>query len=167
MLVQFLTDDIAVQRGFLAYFHYIPIEPNCVNWLNMTAQVLKSPDYPIIDCSWVITAPSRGSNCTIHFETFKVKCIWFHFFDTFILPKVFSLGILIQNWKYIMEEVIKTHWYFLQMEILYRTMYQLWEIIFLSFLLLMAVQWVKDSLQKLHLVLELIAKSLYNIILAT
>ena len=75
MLVQFLTDDIAVQRGFLAYFHYIPIEPNCVNWLNMTAQVLKSPDYPTINCSWVITAPSTDSYIVIHFENFEVQYI--------------------------------------------------------------------------------------------
>ena len=57
MLVQFITDDFAVEKGFRAYFHYIPIEPNCANWLNMTAQILKSPDYPKINCSWVITAP--------------------------------------------------------------------------------------------------------------
>ena len=75
MLVQFLTDDIAVERGFLAYFHYIPIEPNCVNWLNMTAQVLKTPDYPTIDCSWVITAPSPDSYIVIHFENFEVQYI--------------------------------------------------------------------------------------------
>ena len=75
MLVQLLTDDENVQRGFRAYFHYMPIEPNCANWLNMTAQLLKSPDYPTIDCSWVITAPSTDSKINIHFETFEVKCI--------------------------------------------------------------------------------------------
>ena len=73
MLVQFITDDFAVEKGFRAYFHYIPIEPNCANWLNMTAQILKSPDYPTIDCSWVITAPSIDSTIIIHFETFEVK----------------------------------------------------------------------------------------------
>ena len=75
MLVQFLTDDEDVEKGFRVSFHYIPIEPNCANWLNMTAQLLKSPEYPTINCSWVITASSTGSNCTIYFETFKVKCI--------------------------------------------------------------------------------------------
>ena len=75
MLVQFLTDDNSVLLGFRASFHYIPIEPNCANWLNMTALLLKSPDYPTIDCSWVITAPSIDSTIVINFETFEVKCI--------------------------------------------------------------------------------------------
>ena len=75
MLIQFLTDDEYVSHGFRAYFHYMAIEPNCANWLNMTAQLLKSPDYPTIDCSWVITAPSIDSTIIIHFETFEVKCV--------------------------------------------------------------------------------------------
>ena len=75
MLVQFLSDDKLVTAGFRAYFHYIPIEPNCANWLNMKTQLLKSPDYPTIDCSWVITAPSTDSTIIINFETFEVKCI--------------------------------------------------------------------------------------------
>ena len=75
MLVQFLTDDYGVWQGFRAYFHYIPIEPNCENWLNLTALLLKSPEYPTIDCSWVITAPTIDSTIIIHFETFKVKCL--------------------------------------------------------------------------------------------
>ena len=75
MLVQFLTDDEHVNQGFKAYFNYIPIDPNCANWLNMTAQLLKSSDYPTIDCSWVITAPTIDSTIIIHFETFEVKCI--------------------------------------------------------------------------------------------
>ena len=73
MLIQFLTNDAYVAAGFRAYFHYMLIEPNCVNWLNMTAQLLKSPDYPTIDCSWVITASSIDSTIIIHFETFEVK----------------------------------------------------------------------------------------------
>ena len=73
MLVQFSTDDDQVYLGFKAYFHYIPIEPNCANWLNMAAQLLKSPKYPTIDCSWVITAPTIDSTIIIHFETFEVK----------------------------------------------------------------------------------------------
>ena len=74
MLIQFLTDDHIVWAGFRAYFHYIPIEPNCANWWNLTAQLLKSPDYPTINCSWVITAPLIDDNIIIHFETFEVKC---------------------------------------------------------------------------------------------
>ena len=76
MLVQFLTDDRSKLFGFKAYFHYIPIEPNCLNWLNMTAKLLKSPDYyPKIKCSWVITSPTIYSKIVIHFDTFVVKCI--------------------------------------------------------------------------------------------
>ena len=75
MLVQFLTDDYAVEIGFRAYFHYIPIQLNCANWLNMTDQHLKSPDYPTFYCSWVITAPSTDSTIAIYFEAFEVECI--------------------------------------------------------------------------------------------
>ena len=89
MLVQFLTDDADVGRGFRAFFHYIPIEPNCANWLDMTAQVLKSPDNPIIDCSWVITAPSAESTIVINFETFEVKCIQFHIFSIDLFAQTF------------------------------------------------------------------------------
>ena len=73
MLVQFVTDDQFVWDGFRANFQYIPIEPNCANWLNMTAQILKSPDYPKINCSWVITAPLINNDIVIDFETFEVK----------------------------------------------------------------------------------------------
>ena len=75
MLVQFLTDDEFTNRGFNLSFHYMPIKPNCENWLNASEQLLKSPDYPTIDCSWVITAPSTNSTIGIHFEIFEVKCI--------------------------------------------------------------------------------------------
>ena len=74
MLVQFLTDDQIVRDGFRAKFHYIPIEPNCANWLNLTAQLLKSSDNPTINCSWVITAPLINDDIVIHFETFEVTC---------------------------------------------------------------------------------------------
>ena len=73
MIVQFLTDNDDIFLGFRAYFHYIPIDTNCGNWLNMTAQLLKSPDYPTTDCSWVITASTIDSTIIIHFETFEVK----------------------------------------------------------------------------------------------
>ena len=75
MLVQFLTDDYDVHWGFKASFHQIPIEPSCAKWLNMTAELLESPDYPTIDCSWVITAPSTDSIINIQYENFEVKCI--------------------------------------------------------------------------------------------
>ena len=78
MLVQFLTDHFSVGLGFKAYFHYISIELNCEKWLNMTAQLLKSPKYPTINCSWVITAPSIESTIFITFETFEVN--WIHNF---------------------------------------------------------------------------------------
>ena len=81
MLVQFLTDKEIVFEGFSAYFHYIPIEPNCEKWLNMKAQILKSPDYPTIDCSWIITAPSRVSFIDIYFETIEVNKIIFKYLD--------------------------------------------------------------------------------------
>ena len=77
MLVQFLTDDFMVSWGFKAYFHYIPIDSNCENWLDRTASLLKSPDYPAIDCSWVITAPSIDSTIIIQFASFEVKYIVF------------------------------------------------------------------------------------------
>ena len=73
MLVQFLTDDYGAHWGFKAVFHQIPIEPSCAKWLNMTAELLESPDYPTIDCSWVITAPSIDSTIIIYFEIFEVR----------------------------------------------------------------------------------------------
>ena len=73
MLIQFLTDDVQGFHGFRAFFHYIPIELNCVKWLNLTALFFKSLDYPTIDCSWVLTAPTIDSTIIIHFEIFEVK----------------------------------------------------------------------------------------------
>ena len=75
MFIQFLTDDQYVWQGFKALFHYVPIEPNCATWLNLHTQILESTDYPTINCSWVITAPSTDSTISIHFETFEVNCI--------------------------------------------------------------------------------------------
>ena len=84
MLVQFLTDDYMVFWGFKAYFHYIPIDSNCENWLDRTASLLKSPDYPAIDCSWVITAPSIASTIIIQFASFEVECICFQKFYRYV-----------------------------------------------------------------------------------
>ena len=75
MLVQFFTDDEVVGTGFRAYFHYTSIDPDCANWLNMTSQLLKSPDYPTIDCNWVITAPKIDSIININFNSFEVNWI--------------------------------------------------------------------------------------------
>ena len=72
MLVQFLSDDELVLKGFRAYFHYVTIKSNCENWLDRTAHLLKSPDYPTIDCTWVITAPSIDSTIIIEFASFEV-----------------------------------------------------------------------------------------------
>ena len=96
MLVQFLTDDENVWQGFRADFHYIPIDSNCANWLNMTSQLLKSPDYPTIDCSWIITASSIDSTIIIHFETFEVKLqLILNLLLCKKLVKILSLGMLI------------------------------------------------------------------------
>ena len=73
MLVQFLTNDQLVLEGFKALFHYVSIEPNCVTWLNLHAQILESKDYPTINCNWVVTAPLIDSTISIHFETFEVN----------------------------------------------------------------------------------------------
>ena len=75
MLVQFFTNHKETDRGFSASFHYMPNEPNCESWLNLKAQLLKSPDYPTINCNWVVTAPLIDSTIAIHFETFEVKYI--------------------------------------------------------------------------------------------
>ena len=102
MLVQFLTDDEYVFLGFRAYFHYIPIESNCANWLNMTFQLLKSPDYPTIDCYWVVTAPSMDSTIVINFETFEVNFFSFIYLQSNNLI-LFSLSMII--WNCMMVEV--------------------------------------------------------------
>ena len=88
MTIQFITDDLAVWTGFRAYFHRIPIDPICSKWLNATSLILTSPEYPNIDCTWIITA-SIGSpavhefgiktkyntkyNMYINFQIFEVK----------------------------------------------------------------------------------------------
>ena len=68
MLVQFVTDQEMTDQGFYAKFHYVPINSNCEDWLDMTTQTLTSPDYPTIDCSWVIRA-SMGSTINIQFQS--------------------------------------------------------------------------------------------------
>ena len=70
MLVEFVTDQELTNQGFHAKFHYVPINPDCKSWLG--SQYLISPDYPIIDCNWVISAP-MGSTISIQLHTFEVK----------------------------------------------------------------------------------------------
>ena len=72
MTIQFTTDDSYVKRGFKAYFNRIPIDPKCAEWLNTTALILASPDFPTINCIWIITA-SIGSTMSIKFQMFEVK----------------------------------------------------------------------------------------------
>ena len=74
MLIQFLTDGEHTLAGFNASFHFNPINKNCTDWL--TFDKLISPNYPKINCSWVITAP-MDNTIYIEFETFEVKCHYF------------------------------------------------------------------------------------------
>ena len=71
MLVEIVTDQVLTNQGFHAKFHFVPINPNCEDWLDMNSQSLSSPDYPTIDCNWVISA-SMGSTITIQFQSFEV-----------------------------------------------------------------------------------------------
>ena len=71
MLVQFVTDHEYTWPGFSAKIHYTPINAICKDWLNINSGFLTSPDYPTIDCSWVITA-SIGSTILIQFDVFEV-----------------------------------------------------------------------------------------------
>ena len=78
MLVQFLTDGENTLAGFNASFYFNPINNNCTDWL--TSGKLISPNYPKMNCSWVITA-SIGSTIYLEFEKFEVKCDFFIFFS--------------------------------------------------------------------------------------
>ena len=72
MLVQFVTDHHWSVDGFSAKINYTPINPICMDWLNITSGYLTSPEYPTLDCSWVITV-SLSSTISIQFHTFEVK----------------------------------------------------------------------------------------------
>ena len=72
MLVQFVTDHESTSYGFSAKFQYIPINPICKDWLSINIGYLTSPEYSILDCSWVITV-SLSSTISIQFHTFEVK----------------------------------------------------------------------------------------------
>ena len=84
MLVQFLTDGENTFSGFNTSFYVNPINKNCTDWL--TSDKLTSPNYPKMNCSWVITA-SIGSTIYIEFERFEVNC------DSFIFRKSLLLKI--------------------------------------------------------------------------
>ena len=72
MLVHFQSDDVEVWHGFRAYFNQMPINSNCVDWLNTNDLSLTTPDNPSINCSWIITT-SMGSIILINFHGFEVK----------------------------------------------------------------------------------------------
>ena len=93
MLIQMLTNKGSVAAGFRAKFHYKPIQLSCANWLNMAAQLLQSPDYLTLECSWVITAPSIDSTIGISFNTFEVKVLLYQFHTLQIVSvNPFQLG---------------------------------------------------------------------------
>ena len=69
MTIQFITGS--EDRGFRTYFHRIPINPICSEWLNSTSLILASPEYPNRNCTWIITA-SIGSTMSINFQIFEV-----------------------------------------------------------------------------------------------
>ena len=76
MLVQFETDheyvSMSAYPGFSAKIHYTPINPICKDWLNINSGFFTSPNYPTINCSWVISK-SMGSTISIQFDTLEVK----------------------------------------------------------------------------------------------
>ena len=73
MSVQFQSDDMQVWYGFGAYFNQMPISnANCADWLNMNTLTLTTPDYPTINCKWIITT-SMESTISINFHGFEVR----------------------------------------------------------------------------------------------
>ena len=74
MLVQYVSNNHQTNSGgFYAQIHHTPIDPICGDWLNFNSGFLISPEYPTMDCSWVITAPSIGDTISIQFPSFEVK----------------------------------------------------------------------------------------------
>ena len=71
MLVHFSTDDEFVMEGFRAIIHYIPRNAKCADFLNGTKLILNQ----VIDCDWVITAPSVTGTITVQFQYFEVCTI--------------------------------------------------------------------------------------------
>ena len=74
MWIKFNSDGLISADGFSINFYYTPIDTICKDWLNMTSGYLTSPDFPTIDCNWVITA-SMGSTIIIQFQMLEVHNI--------------------------------------------------------------------------------------------
>ena len=72
MLIQFETDHEGSSPGFSAKIYYTPINPICKDWLNITSGYLNSLEYPIQDCSWVISV-IMSSTIWIKFHDFEVR----------------------------------------------------------------------------------------------
>ena len=72
MVVQFVTNSDGNFHGFSAKINYISINTICKDWLNITSGFLTSPNYPTMNCNWVITAPI-GSTISLQFHLFQVK----------------------------------------------------------------------------------------------
>ena len=68
LLIHFSTDDISVWNGFSALLHYFPHYTNCADFLDETELILTE----VINCNWIITAPSVTSTITIQFQYFEV-----------------------------------------------------------------------------------------------
>ena len=51
------------------------IDQNCDDWLNLAALTLKTPEYPTINCNWIITT-DRESTISISFHEFEVRTFY-------------------------------------------------------------------------------------------
>ena len=71
LLVHFSTDSVLSWRGFSAVIHFIPINTNCSYFFNETDLILNK----VIDCNWVITAPSMTNTIIVQFQYFQVCTI--------------------------------------------------------------------------------------------
>ena len=72
MLIHFSTDEYAAEEGFEARIHHIPSNADCADFLHEMELILTQ----VIDCNWIITAPSVTSTITIQFQFFEVyMCI--------------------------------------------------------------------------------------------
>ena len=74
MSIQFRTDDEIARQGFRAYINEMPIDPTCADWLDTIALILTTPNYPTINCNWIITT-TTGNTMSIKIHEFEVKHI--------------------------------------------------------------------------------------------
>ena len=72
---------------FSIKIHYIPINPICKDFVDISTGFLNSSD---VDCSWVITAP-LGSTISIHLQIFEV--------NIFVLLTILFIPILLKRLK--------------------------------------------------------------------